>query len=160
MGRRLILATDPASVATVRELFAEYAASLDVDLSFQGFQDELAGLPGDYAGPMGRLILGLDDEVPAGCVALRPLEPGIAELKRLYVRPGFRGTGWGRVLALEAIAEARAAGYERVRLDTLPSMSDARALYTRLGFVAIPPYRHNPVPGTAFLELSLAGTGG
>ena len=161
MDHRLIVpADDPASVAVIAALFAEYAGTLGVDLAFQGFEEELATLPGAYAPPGGRLLLGLDDGLPAGCVALRPLEPYVAELKRLYVRPAHRGAGWGRLLAVRAIAEARLARYDRIRLDTLPSMAGARRLYTELGFVAIPPYRHNPVPGTAFLELNLAGAQG
>lgn len=155
-GRLIRPAADPAALGVVRELFQEYAGGLDVDLSFQGFAEELATLPGAYAPPGGALLLGLDDGDPAGCVALRPLEPGIAELKRLYVRPAYRGSGWGRMLAERAIAAARAAGHTTLRLDTLPSMAGAHRLYRALGFVEIPPYRHNPVPGSAFLELSLA----
>ncbi len=157
MGNRLIApAADPASIALVRELLREYAGSLEVDLAFQGFAAELAGLPGDYAPPDGRLLLGWEGDEAAGCVALRRLDPGVSEMKRLYVRPAFRGTGWGRRLAERVIAEARAGGYLRMRLDTLPSMTGARRLYRELGFVEIPPYRHNPIPGTAFLELGLA----
>ena len=161
MDRRLIRpAADPEALRVVRELFQEYARGLEVDLSFQGFTEELATLPGAYAPPAGALLLGREDEEPAGCVALRPLEPGIAELKRLYVRPAYRGSGWGRLLAERAIAEARAAGHTHLRLDTLPSMAGAHRLYSALGFVAIPPYRHNPVPGSAFLELHLGDTEG
>jgi GNAT superfamily N-acetyltransferase len=147
-------------LAQVGALFREYAASLEVDLEFQGFGEELAGLPGAYSPPAGRLLLATVDGTTAGCVALRSLEPGTAELKRLYVRPEFRGSGLGRRLAERAIAEARAAGYLRIRLDTLPTMAGARRLYGDLGFVEIPPYRHNPVPGSAFLELELAAREG
>jgi putative acetyltransferase len=156
VDRRLIVAaTEAEHVESVRTLFREYADSLEVDLGFQDFEDELATLPGCYAPPGGRLLLALDGGEAGGCVALRPLEPGTAELKRLYVRPPFRGSGLGRRLAELAIAEARDAGYRRIRLDTLPTMAGARRLYRELGFVEIPPYRHNPVSGSAFLELSL-----
>ncbi|HUF34386.1 MAG TPA: GNAT family N-acetyltransferase [Gemmatimonadales bacterium] len=157
MGGGLIVPADgPAALTLVRTLFEEYAASLEIDLGFQDFATELAGLPGAYAPPAGRLLLGFDGDRPAGCVAVRPLGPRIAELKRLYVRPAYRGAGWGRLLSERAIEEARSAGYQRIRLDTLPSMSGARRLYAALGFQPIPAYRHNPVPGTAFLELRLA----
>jgi ribosomal protein S18 acetylase RimI-like enzyme len=155
-GRLIVPALDPRSLATARELFQEYAGALGVDLGFQDFAAELETLPGSYAPPQGRLLLALEDGAPAGCVALRPLAPGIAEMKRLYVRPAFRGGGWGRVLAERIIAEAAEAGYARMRLDTLPSMAGARALYRSLGFREIPPYRHNPIAGTAFLELDLS----
>jgi ribosomal protein S18 acetylase RimI-like enzyme len=153
-------AEDPESLRQARILFEEYAASLEVDLAFQGFETELETLPGGYAPPSGRLLLGWDGDLLAGCVALRALDRDTAEMKRLYVRPRFRGTGWGRRLAERIVAEARSAGYRRIRLDTLPSMAGARALYQSLGFHDIPPYRHNPVPGTAFLELTLAGSEG
>jgi putative acetyltransferase len=152
----IVPAADPASLRMARALFEEYAASLGVDLEFQDFGAELEGLPGDYAPPSGRLLLAVDGAETAGCVALRALGPGICEMKRLYVRPAFRGAGWGRRLAERVIAEARQAGYGRMRLDTLPAMGEARGLYHALGFREIPPYRHNPVPGAAFLELPLA----
>jgi ribosomal protein S18 acetylase RimI-like enzyme len=141
-------------VPVVRALFEEYAEALGVDLGFQDFERELAELPGDYVPPGGRLLLALDPE-PAGCVALRPFEPGVCELKRLYVRPAYRGSGLGRLLAEQIVAAGRDAGYERMRLDTLPTMAAARRLYESLGFVEIEAYRPNPVHGTTYFELAL-----
>ena len=141
----------------VRVLLREYAASLDFDLCFQGFEQELADLPGKYAPPDGRLWLATCAAGPAGCVAIRKLDEGICEMKRLYVRPSLRGAGVGRLLASTAIAQARDMGYRLMRLDTAPSMTAAIALYRSLGFRQIAPYCHNPLPGALFLELRLTG---
>jgi ribosomal protein S18 acetylase RimI-like enzyme len=135
----------------IRIMLREYEAWLQVDLCFQGFEKELAALPGNYAPPRGRLLI----ERGAGCVALRPLDDETCEMKRLYVREANRGSGLGRRLVLTLIEEANAIGYKRMRLDTLPQMEGAQKLYASLGFHGIPPYRNNPVPGARFLELVL-----
>jgi putative acetyltransferase len=142
-------------IAVIRELFDEYAESLGFDLSFQDFHREQTTLPGEYAPPRGRLLLARDGEVAAGCVVLREESSGICEMKRLYVRPAYRGTGLGRTLACEIIAEAKSIGYARMRLDTVPWMAEAIALYRSLGFNEIPAYRHNPIEGAVFMELEL-----
>jgi putative acetyltransferase len=160
MEPRIVEAVGADALALARRLLEEYEDSLDVDLCFQGFAEELDGLPGAYARPAGGLLLGYEGNEPAGCVAFRPLEPGIAELKRLYVRPAARGRGWGRRLVDRVVSDARAAGYASIRLDTLPSMREAHGLYLALGFREIPPYRHNPVPDTRFFELDLRATRG
>lgn len=139
----------------LRALFEEYAASLGFDLSFQDFEEELMNLPGDYASPDGCLLLALREGGAAGCVALRRLSGGVCEVKRLYVRPQFRRLGIGRMLAEAIIAEARRIGYACMRLDTVPSMEAARALYVSLGFREIGAYRDNPIAGAVFMELKL-----
>jgi len=145
---RIALSDD---VALIRALFREYAGSLGVDLSFQRFDEELVALPAGYDAV---LVAHVDGEA-AGCVGVRPLDSTTCEMKRLYVRPAARGAGLGRALALRAIDHARALGYERMLLDTLPTMAAARSLYRELGFVEVAPYRHNPIAGTAFMALPL-----
>ena len=156
---QLVQATSQEDMAHVRALFTEYADSLEVDLCFQGFQEELAGLPGAYAPPDGSLLIARRDRQLVGCVALRKLADEVCEMKRLYLRPAFRGQGAGKELALAIIAEARRIGYRQMRLDTLPSMQAAIALYRSLGFREIEPYRHNPIPGALYMELELASVG-
>lgn len=144
---------------TLREIFREYADGLGVDLCFQQFDEELAGLPGDYAAPRGALLLASVNGKVAGCCALRPLDtadyPNAAEMKRLYVRGEFRGIGLGRQLVEAALDAARQAGYASVLLDTLDDMEAARTLYEDLGFAEIPPYYHNPIAGAHYLKVDL-----
>ena len=143
-------------IEEARALFREYEAWLEVDLCFQNFEKELAELPGKYAPPEGQLLLAVENQDIAGCVALRKIGNGTCEIKRLFVRPQFRGQGLGRKLAAAIILEAKQIGYERMRLDTLPpKMNDAIALYGSLGFKEIEAYYNNPVPGAKFMELNL-----
>jgi GNAT superfamily N-acetyltransferase len=152
-----VQASSPDDIKHARELFEEYAAWLQIDLCFQNFDKELASLPGQYAPPDGRLLLAIEDDQVAGCVALRKIGENTCEMKRLFVRSQFRGKGLGRRLAETIIAEARQIGYERMRLDTLPRrMDQAIKLYRSLGFSEIPAYYHNPVPDATFMELVLA----
>jgi GNAT superfamily N-acetyltransferase len=152
----LIQAALPEHIEQTRSLFLEYGRSLGFSLCFQSFDEELKNLPGAYGPPSGRLLLARYRDHAAGCVALRKLEAGICEMKRLYVRPGDRGRGLGRMLVERVIAEARAIGYERMRLDTIASaMKDAIALYRRLGFVEIAPYSAIPVESALWMELLL-----
>jgi len=148
----------PEDLALVRELFEEYAASLDVDLCFQDFGRELAELPGAYSPPRGCLLLADDGRRTVGCVALRPLaerDARAGEVKRLYLRPDVRGAGAGRALAEAVIARARRIGYRALKLDTLAAMTAARRLYASLGFRECAPYYVNPLPGVTYMELEL-----
>jgi putative acetyltransferase len=155
-GLTLVQAECPAHVAQARELFQEYAQSLGVNLCFQNFEQELAGLPGHYAPPDGRLLLAEYDGQLAGCVALHKWEDGVCEMKRLYLRPSFRGKGLGRAIAEKIIVEARSIGYQRMQLDTIgPLMKDAVEMYRKLGFREIAPYRPNPIAGAMYMELQL-----
>lgn len=175
----IITAVEPREIEATRGIFREYADSLDVDLCFQNFEDELASLPGDYAEPRGALLLALIDASPqdgianapevtrgdgrpahvAACCGLRPLDaadyPNAAEMKRLYVRPAFRGMGLGRQLAEAILDAARGAGYACVLLDTLDDMEAARGLYESLGFIEVPPFYFNPIPGAHYLKAEL-----
>ena len=138
-----------------KKLFIEYAESLGFDLGFQNFEEELANLPGDYAPPEGCLLLAKYQDKVAGCVGLRDLGDCFCEMKRLYVRPEFRGLKIGRKLMESIIAEARKIGYSAIRGDTIPSMQAAQALYASLGFKEIEPYRYNPIEGVVFMELKV-----
>lgn len=150
-----ILDAAAPDLAQIRDLFLEYADWLGENLCFQGFEGELAGLPGDYAAPMGALFIARSAEAAAeaaGCIALRPFEGGTGEIKRLYVRPQFRGTGLGERLAVRTLEAARAAGYKRLVLDTLDRMDAAVRLYRKLGFRPIPAYYDNPMRGALYFE--------
>ena len=149
------LPASPSDIDVVRGLFEEYASTLGIDLWFQDFQAELSHLPGKYAPPDGALILAVLDGAACGCVALRRIDATTGEMKRLYVRPRQRGRGIGAALARRSIEEARARGYHSIRLDTLPSMGSALAVYRSLGFRKIPPYVFNPIEGALFLEKTL-----
>jgi len=155
-GLSFTQAVSPTQIAQARELFLEYAQSLGFSLCFQNFDKELAGLPGDYAPPAGRLLLAEYEGQLAGCIALHKLEDAVSEMKRLYLHPQFRGKGLGRALANRIIAEARQIGYQRMRLDTVePVMKDAVAMYRKLGFREIPAYCANPIAGALYMELLL-----
>jgi ribosomal protein S18 acetylase RimI-like enzyme len=147
---------DGVELGQVRALLREYAGALPFALDFQGFEDELATLPGAYAPPRGALLAARDGDRLAGCVALRPIDDETCEMKRLYVRPEQRGSGLGRRLVEAIVDAARERGYRRMRLDTTPGMEAAQALYEELGFREIAPYTHNPVAGTRFLQLELS----
>ena len=155
----LLIPSQPEEMDAVRQIFQEYADSLHIDLEFQGFETEIAELPGDYAPPRGQILLASVDGTIAGCCALRPLDdcdyPNAAEMKRLYVRKAFRGFGLGRQLAEAILDAARQGGYDHVLLDTLDDMESARALYVELGFEPIEPYYHNPIPGAHYLKVDL-----
>jgi putative acetyltransferase len=154
---RIVQAGTPDELDAARRLFRAYADWLAVDLYFQGFEQELRDLPGVYAPPAGRLLLATAGDDVVGCVALRPLQPGICEMKRLWVEPGFAGAGIGRALAERIIEEGREIGYRAMRLDTIPErMPAAQRLYESLGFHEIPAYYHNPLDGVVMLELELA----
>jgi len=155
MNFEIIDGHDPQFIPEVRRLFLEYSESLNVPLDFQNFDEELKSLPGEYVPPGGALLLALSDQQFAGCVAMRPLEENICEMKRLFVRPQWRGTKLGRMLAEAILQRARDVGYQFMRLDTLPSMERARGLYASLGFYEIKPYRFNPIAGTSFMEVKL-----
>jgi len=163
LDKPVVTLLNPSSAAemeAVRDIFREYAGTLDVDLAFQDFENELAQLPGDYAAPRGHLLLAVVEGAIAGCCALRPLDaadyPNASEMKRLYVRKAFRGFGLGRELAEAMLDQARRAGYACVLLDTLDGMESARALYTDLGFEEIPPYYHNPIAGSHYLKADIS----
>ena len=149
-------ADTPELVVTARGLFCEYAEAIGTDLEYQGFAAELAALPDPYVPPEGALLIAHADGDVAGCVGLRALDSFTGEMKRLYVRPAYRGSGLGKRLVEAVIHAARQAGYSELRLDTLPSMASAQALYRRLGFLEIPPYNTTYLPGTRFYALKLA----
>ena len=152
---RLVLVDSGEDLVHIKELFIEYAKSLGVDLSFQGFEEELKSLPGKYSEPEGSIVLALVGEKPAGCTALRRITEQICEMKRLYVRDEFRGVGLGRELADRIIERAKELDYKYIRLDTLPTMERAQDMYRDMGFYEIEPYIFNPVEGTKYLEKKL-----
>lgn len=152
---RLVLVDSREDLVHIKELFIEYAKSLGVDLSFQGFEEELKSLPGKYSEPEGSIVLALVGEKPAGCAALRRITEQICEMKRLYVRDEFRGVGLGRELADRIIERAKELDYKYIRLDTLPTMERAQDMYRDMGFYEIEPYIFNPVEGTKYLEKKL-----
>ena len=145
--------TDAAAKA--KSLFKEYAASLNFDLCFQDFDRELEEFPVQYSPPDGSLFLAVENNIAVGCIGIRRLEDRVCEMKRLYVKPCFRGTGAGRMLAEKSIEAARSLNYKLMRLDTLPSMTNANRLYVSLGFKRIEPYRYNPIKGAVYMELDL-----
>lgn len=155
VGVRIVEAGTAAQLAAARALIEEYARSLDVDLCFQGYADEIAQFPWEYAPPTGVVLVAYDRRRPVGVVALRQQASAVCEMKRLYVRPEYQGRGIGRALSERLLAKARALGYHRMRLDTLPSMTEALGLYRSLGFHEIPAYRPNPVDGAKYLEVDL-----
>ena len=152
---RIVQATTPEEISTVRVLMREYQQALGVDLCFQNFEAELAHLPGSYAPPTGRLLLATDGQIATGCVALQAITSSRCEMKRLYVRPSARGTGLGRSLVTRLLEEAVAIGYREIVLDTLPSMTEAQQLYERFGFAETTAYRANPIEGTRYLAKEL-----
>jgi putative acetyltransferase len=154
----IVRGDSPGRLPSVKEIFEEYAASLDIDLRFQHFDEELSALPGEYSPPGGAILLAYDEGKLAGCAALRRLDGDICEMKRLYVRPAFRRKGVGRALAEAVIEHARTLGYALIKLDTLGSMQAANALYASLGFKPCDPYRYNPCPSPIFMELPLRGS--
>jgi putative acetyltransferase len=156
----IVPALSDAAISQARNLFREYAKMPGVAPCVEDFEREVVSLPGQYAPPSGRLLLAMQESTGnsgevIGCIALRRLEPGVCEMKRLYVRPTFRGSGAGRELVNSLTAEARSIGYKRMMLDTLPSMTEAHKLYRKLGFHEIPSYQKNPIPGALFFELAL-----
>ncbi len=152
---RIFNAHEGDNLHHVRVLFREYASSLGLSLDFQDFTTELDVLPGEYSPPSGCLLLAKWDGQVAGCVAVRKLDDELCEMKRLFVRPQYQGLKIGRALAEAIVTEARKRGYKRMRLDTLPTMQQARSLYGSMGFAEIPPYRYNPIEGATFLELTV-----
>ena len=152
---QIMSAASPPQLEACRILFQEYVAWLGIDLAYQAFTVELATLPGNYAPPKGRLLLAMVDNATAGCVAMRPMSETVCEMKRLYVRPAFRGRGLGRQLAMRIIDVARQQGYTLMRLDTLPHLQDALRLYEQLGFMRCPAYYASPLIDTIFMEYAL-----